>query len=69
MSYSQSLLVAALLATPAVGLAQAPRPLAPLQEAARLDHEGKGDEARLIYQRVIDSLSAARAASLAISPC
>jgi tetratricopeptide (TPR) repeat protein len=63
-----SLLSAALAVSSARVSAQAPaaaRPSGPLQEAARLDSEGRTVDARAIIQRVIDTASepAARAAA------
>jgi tetratricopeptide (TPR) repeat protein len=62
-----ALISAALLVSPSFLAAQAPaaRPSGPMQEAARLDSQGATKEARLIFQRLIDSASdpAARAAA------
>jgi tetratricopeptide (TPR) repeat protein len=50
---------------PATPAPAAPRPTGPLQDAARLDSEGRTTDARAIIQRVIDTASdpAARAAA------
>jgi tetratricopeptide (TPR) repeat protein len=60
-----SVLSAALIALPALLVAQGGRGSGPLQEAARLDAQGATREARAIFQRVIDTATAPAAKAAA----
>jgi tetratricopeptide (TPR) repeat protein len=61
----RALIAAAICTIPSVAFAQNPQPNGPIQDAARLDAEGKTKEARAIIQKVIDTASAPLAKSAA----
>jgi tetratricopeptide (TPR) repeat protein len=59
------LLAAAMVVLPALARAQEARPGGPMQEASRLDGDGRTVDARAIIQRVIDTSSQPRAKAAA----
>ncbi len=59
------LVAAAMFAFPAATLAQMVQPAGPMQEASRLDSDGRTADARVIFQQIIDTASTPRAKAAA----